>query len=125
MSPFALYLLGVLVIVGGLAFAAVLLNVPPIAVGIAVALVLLAIAAWATRRPRLKPSKFTGETRETPSLDATVLMELRTELMQKPQVSRTAKTSVVQAADPPRTEATTRMPVPNDAQTESITRVDQ
>ena len=100
MSPFALYLLGLLLIVGALAFAGVLLNVPPIAVGVAVAVALVAIGAWATRRPRLKPSKFTGETHETPSLDPTVLMELKTELMQKPQASRTAKTSVVETVDP-------------------------
>jgi len=125
MSPFALYLLGLLVIVGALAFAAVLLNVPPIAVGVAVALALVAIGAWATRRPRLKPSRFTGETHETPSLDPNVLAELKTELMQRPQVSRTAKTSVVETADPSRTQATTRMPAPNDARTEALTRVDR
>lgn len=121
MSPFALYLVGVLVIVGALAFAAVLLNVPPIAVGVAVALALVAIAAWATRRPRLKPSKFTGETHETPSLDPSVLTELKTELMQKPQVSRTAKTSVVETADPSRTQPTTHVTPP----TEAIARPDQ
>ena len=125
MSLFALYLLGLLVIVGALAFAAVLLNVPPIAVGVAVALALVAIGAWATRRPRLKPSKFTGETHETPSLDPTVLTELKTELMQKPRVSRTARTSVVEAADPSRTQATTRLAVPNEARTEAILRVDE
>jgi hypothetical protein len=117
MSPFALYLLGLLVIVGALAFAAVLLNVPPLAVGVAVALALVAIGAWATRRPRLKPSKFTGEVHETPSLDPTVLTELKTELMQKPQASRTAKTSVIGAEDPSRTQATTRIPTRNEATT--------
>jgi cell division protein FtsN len=125
MSPFALYLLALLLIIGALAFAAVLLNVPPIAVVVAVALALVAIGAWATRRPRLKPSKFTGEKHETPSLDPNVLTELKTELMQKPQASRTAKTSVMDTADPARTQATTRMPAPNDARTEALTRVDQ
>lgn len=124
MSPFALYLLALLIIVGALAFAAVLLNVPIIAVGVAVALALFAIGAWATRRPRLKPSKFTGETHETPSLDPTVLTELKTELMQKPQVSRTGRTSVVETADPARSQATTRIGVPNEARTEAITRIE-
>lgn len=108
MSPFALYLLGALVIVGALGFAGVLLNVPPIAVGVAVALALVGIGAWATRRPRLKPSKFTGETHETPSLDPAMLTELKTELMQKPQVSRTAKTSVVETSAPPDDRGTGR-----------------
>jgi hypothetical protein len=124
MSPFALYLLALLVIVGALAFAAVLLNVPVIAVVVAVALALAAIGAWATRRPRLKPSKFTGETHETPSLDPTVLTELKTELMQKPQVSPTARTSLVETADPARSQPTTRVAVPNEARTEAITQVD-
>lgn len=124
MSPFALYLLALLVIVGALAFAAVLLNVPVIAVGVAVALALVAIGAWATRRPRLKPSKFTGQRHETPSLDPTVLTELKTELMQKPQASRTARTSVVETADPSRSQVTTRIGVPNEARTEAITRID-
>ena len=118
MSPFALYLLGALLIVGALAFASVLLNVPPIAVGAVVVLALVGIGAWATRRPRLKPSKFTGETHETPSLDPTMLTELKTELMQKPelktelmqkpQVSRTAKTSVVEPSPRPDDRGTER-----------------
>lgn len=125
MSPFALYLLALLVIVGALAFAAVLLNVPPIAVGVAVALALVAIGAWATRRPRLKASRFTGEKHETPSLDPAMMTELKTELMQKSQASRTARTSVVETADPSRAQATTRLSVPNEARTEAITQVDE
>ena len=120
MSPFALYLLGALVIVGALAVAGVLLNVPPVAVGVGVALALVGIGAWATRRPRLKPSKFTGTTHDAPSLDPTVLMEVKTELMQKAQASRTATTSVVEAADPSRTQATTRMP--SETRTEAMPR---
>ena len=47
MSPFAGYLLGLLVLIGGLAVAAYLLNVPTTAIIVAVVLAVLAMFAWA------------------------------------------------------------------------------
>jgi hypothetical protein len=111
MSPFAGYLLGILVFIVGLAVAAFLLNVPTGAIVVAVILALFAIAAWATRRPRARPSKFTGATPSAPSLDRTVLMELKTTLMEQ--------------ADKARTQPTTRMPQSNDSRVEPTTRIDQ
>lgn len=111
MSPFAGYLLGLLILVAGLAVAAYLLNVPTGAVIVVVVLMLVAIGAWATRRPRAKPSKFTGATPNAPSLDRTVLMELKTALMER--------------SDAARTQPTTQMPSAGDARSQPTTRIDQ
>src|SRR5262245_58632526 len=96
MSPFAGYLLGILILIAGLAVAAYLLNVPTAAVIFGVIVALVLIGAWATRRPRARPSKFSGATPNAPSLDRTVLMELKTMLMDR--------------VDAARNEPTTRMP---------------
>jgi hypothetical protein len=111
MSPFAGYLLGFLILVFGLAVAAYLLNVPTTAIVVGVVLVLFGIAAWATRRPRVRPSTFTGRTPNAPSLDPTVLMEIKTTLMERP--------------DPARTQPTTRMPQSRDTRTQATTRMDK
>jgi hypothetical protein len=111
MSPFAGYLLGLLVLIGGLAVAAYLLNVPTTAIIVAVALGVLAMFAWATRRSRARPSSFTGTTPNSPSLDRTVLMELKTTLMQRPDTGRN--------------EPTTRMPQADDSRSQPTTRVDR
>ena len=111
MSPFAGYLLGLIVLVAGLAVAAYLLNVPTAAVIVAVVVALAAIGAWATRRPRARPSKFTGETTNAPTLDSTVLTELKTTLMEQ--------------ADAGRTQPTTRMPPATDSRGQPTTRIDR
>jgi hypothetical protein len=111
MSPFAGYLLGLVILVLGLAVAAYLLNVPTAAVVVGVVLVFIGLLAWATRRPRVRPSTFTGRTPNAPSLDRTVLMELKTTLMERP--------------DSARTQATTQMPQSRDARTQATTRLDK
>jgi hypothetical protein len=111
MSPFAGYLLGLIVLVAGLAVAAYLLNVPTAAVIVATLVALAAIGAWATRRPRARPSKFTGETTNAPTLDRTVLTELKTTLMER--------------AGAGRTEPTTRMPPASDSRGQPTTHVDR
>ena len=111
MSPFAGYLLGLIVLVAGLAVAAYLLNVPTAAVIVAVVVALAAIGAWATRRPRARPSKFTGETTNAPTLDSTVLTELKTTLMEQ--------------ADAGITQPTTRRPPATDSRGQPTTRIDR
>lgn len=111
MSPFAGYLLGLIVLVAGLAVAAYLLNVPTAAVIVVVVVALVAIGAWATRRPRARRSKFTGETTNAPTLDRTVLMELKTTLMER--------------ADAAKTQPTTRMPPASDSRGQPTTHVDR
>ncbi len=111
MSPFAGYLLGLIVLVAGLAVAAYLLNVPVAAVIVVVVVALAAIGAWATRRPRTRPSKFTGETTNAPTLDRTVLMELKTTLMEQ--------------ADAGKTQPTTRMPPASDSRGQATTHVNR
>jgi hypothetical protein len=111
MSPFAGYLLGLIVLVAGLAVAAYLLNVPTAAVIVATLVALAAIGAWATRRPRARPSKFTGETTNAPTLDRTVLTELKTTLMER--------------AGAGRTQPTTRMPPASDSRGQPTTHVDR
>jgi hypothetical protein len=115
MSPFAAYLFGLLVLVGGLAVAAYLLNVPTIAVVVAVALALVAIGAWSTRRIRARPSKFTGTTPTAPSLEPTMLMELKTTLMEQPDKARNAPTTRIESQDPARMQPTTRLERPTSA----------
>jgi len=110
MSPFAGYLLGLIVLVAGLAVAAYLLNVPTAAVIVATLVALAAIGAWATRRPRARPSKFTGETTNAPTLDRTVLTELKTTLMER---------------GAGRTQPTTRMPPTSDSRGQPTTHVDR
>jgi hypothetical protein len=110
MSPFAGYLFGLLVLLVGLAVAAYLLNVPTAAVLITFVIALVGIGAWATRRPRARPSKFTGATPNAPTLDRTVLMELKTALMERPDAART--------------QTTTRMPQAGDSRAQPTTRVD-
>ncbi len=111
MSPFAGYLLGLIVLVAGLAVAAYLLNVPTLAVVVIVVLALVAIGAWATRRPRARPSKFTGATTNAPTLDRTVLMELKTTLMEQ--------------ADAAKAQPTTRMPPARDSRGQPTTNIDR
>lgn len=111
MSPFAGYLLGLIVLVAGLAVAAYLLNVPTAAVLAAVVVALGAIGAWATRRPRARPSKFTGETTNSPALDRSVLTDLKTTLMDQAQTART--------------QPTTRMPPASDSRGQPTTHVDR
>ncbi len=111
MSPFAGYLLGLIVLVAGLAVAAYLLNVPTAAVIVAVVVALVAIGAWATRRPRARPSRFTGETTNAPTLDRTVLTELKTTLMEQ--------------SDAARAQPTTRMPPASDLRGQPTTHVDR
>jgi len=111
MSPFAGYLLGLIVLVAGLAVAAYLLNVPTAAVIVATLVALAAIGAWATRRPRARPSKFTGETTNAPTLDRTVLTELKTTLMEQTGAGRT--------------QPTTRMPPTSDSRGQPTTHVDR
>ena len=111
MSPFAGYLLGLIVLVAGLAVAAYLLNVPTAAVIVAAVVALAAIGAWATRRPRARPSKFTGETPTAPTLERTVLTELKTTLMEQ--------------ADAGRRQPTTRMPPASDSRGQPTTHVDR
>jgi hypothetical protein len=111
MSPFAGYLLGLIVLVAGLAVAAYLLNVPTVAVVVVVVVALVAIGAWATRRPRARPSKFTGATTNAPTLDRTVLMELKTTLMEQ--------------ADAAKGQPTTRMPPASDSRGQPTTHIDR
>ena len=111
MSPFAGYLLGLIVLVAGLAVAAYLLNVPTAAVVVAVVVALVAVGAWATRRPRARPSKFTGETTNAPTLDRTVLMELKTTLMER--------------SDAARAQPTTRLPPASDSRGQPTTHIDR
>jgi hypothetical protein len=111
MSPFAGYLLGLIVLVAGLAVAAYLLNVPTAAVIVVAVVALAAIGAWATRRPRARPSKFTGETTNAPTLDRAVLTELKTTLMGQ--------------ADAGRTQPTTRMPPASDSRGQPTTHIDR
>ena len=111
MSPFAGYLFGLLVLIGGLAVAAYLLNVPTSAIVVVVLLLVAAILWWASRRPRARPSTFTGTTPDSPSLDRTVLMELKTTLMQRSDAERNQKTTQM-------SQPTTRM----DRQTEVAKR---
>jgi hypothetical protein len=111
MSPFAGYLFGLIVLVAGLAVAAYLLNVPTAAVFAAVVVALVAIGAWATRRPRAKPSKFSGATTNAPALDRTVLMELKTTLMEQ--------------ADAGRSQPTTRMPPASDSRGQPTKHIDR
>jgi len=125
MSPFAGYLLGLLVLVAGLAVAAFLLNVPTGAVIVGVILVLFAIGAWATRPPRARPSKFTGATPNAPSLDRTVLMELKTAVMERIDAARAQRTMGIPRTDASRTQATTRMPRADASRTEPTTRIDR
>jgi hypothetical protein len=114
MSPFAGYLLGILVLVAGLAVAAYLLNVPTAAVILGVVIALVLIGAWATRRPRARPSKFTGATPNAPSLDRTVLMELKTTLMERADAARNEPTTRMPRADESRSQQppTTRIQQP-------------
>jgi hypothetical protein len=109
MSPFAGYLLGLIVLVAGLAVAAYLLNVPTAAVIVAVVVALVALGAWATRRPRARPSKFTGETTNAPTLDRTVLMELKTTLMEQSDAARPQPTTRVPPASDSRAQPTTHI----------------
>ena len=111
MSPFAGYLLGLIVLVAGLAVAAYLLNVPTAAVIVAVVVALVALGAWATRRPRARPSKFTGETTNAPTLDRTVLTELKTTLMEQ--------------SDAARTQPTTRTPPASDSRGQPTRHIDR
>jgi hypothetical protein len=108
MSPFAGYLLGLIVLVAGLAVAAYLLNVPTAAVIVATLVALAAIGAWATRRPRARPSKFTGETTNAPTLDRTVLTELKTTLMER-GAGRTQPTTPIPPASDSRGQPTTHV----------------
>ncbi|HEV8448421.1 MAG TPA: hypothetical protein VGQ44_16445 [Gemmatimonadaceae bacterium] len=112
MSPFAGYLVGLLILVASLAVAAYLLNVPTAAVIVAVVVAFGLIGAWATRRPRSRPSKFTGATPNAPSLDRTVLMELKTTLMEKSDAERNQPTTRMPRADDPKSPPTTRMQQP-------------
>jgi hypothetical protein len=112
MSPFAGYLLGILILVAGLAVAAYLLNVPLAAVIFFVIVAVVLIGAWATRRPRARPSKFSGATPNAPSLDRTVLMELKTTLMERFDATRNEPTTRVPRADDSRSQPTTRMQQP-------------
>jgi len=111
MSPFAGYLVGLLILVASLAVAAYLLNVPTAAVIVAVVVAFGLIGAWATRRPRSRPSKFTGATPNAPSLDRTVLMELKTTLMEKSDAGNQPTTRMPRADDP-KSPPTTRMQQP-------------
>jgi len=111
MSPFAGYLLGLIVLVAGLAVAAYLLNVPTAAVIVVVVVALVVIGAWATRRPRARPSKFTGATTNAPTLDRTVLMELKTTLMEQ--------------GDAAGGQPTTRMPPASDSRAQPTTHVER
>src|SRR5215469_956615 len=104
MSPFAGYLFGLLVLIGGLAVAAYLLNVPTSAIVVAVVLLVVAILWWVTRRPRARPSTFTGTTPNSPSLDRTVLMELKTTLMQRSDAAREQATTRMPQAESSRTQ---------------------
>ena len=115
MSAFAGYLLGILVLIAGLAVAAFLLNVPAVAIVAAVLVALVAIGAWATRRPRARPSKFTGAAPSAggPWLDRTVLMELKTMLMEKTDERQTQPANP--QAKQPRVQATTRIDQPSPA----------
>src|SRR5215467_8964571 len=106
MSPFAGYLLGTIVLVVGLAVAAYLLNVPTAAVIFGVIVALVLIGAWATRRPRARPSKFTGATPNAPSLDRTVLMELKTMLMDRVDAARNQPTTQMPRVDESRAQPT-------------------
>jgi hypothetical protein len=68
MSSFATYLIGFLVLIGGLAFAAYLLNVPStwIAVGVVVLLGLGILSA--TRKTKMRdPAEGTGPTSRPPT----------------------------------------------------------
>jgi hypothetical protein len=112
MSPFAGYLLGLLILVVGLAVAAYLLNVPTAAVAVAVIVAVVLIGAWATRRPRARPSKFTGATPNAPTLDRTVLMELKTMLMDRVDAARNQPTTRMPRADDARSQPTTRIQPP-------------
>ena len=94
-----------------MAVAAYLLNVPTVAVIVVVVVALGAIGAWATRRPRARPSKFTGATANAPTLDRTVLMELKTTLMEQ--------------ADAAKTQPTTRMPPASDSRGQPTTHVER
>ncbi len=125
MSPFAGYLLGLLVLIGGLAVAAYLLNVPTTAIIVAVVLAVLAMLTWATRRPRARPSKFTGTTPNSPALDRTVLMELKTSLMQRPDAARNEPTTRIPQAEDSRSQPTTRVPQADDSRSQATTRVDR
>ena len=125
MSPFAGYLFGILVLIGGLAVAAYLLNVPTSAIVVAVVLAVVAILAWASRRPRTRPSTFTGTTPNSPSLDRTVLMELKTTLMQRSDAARNQATTQMPNAGDSRTQPTTHIPQSDDALSQPTTRLDR
>ncbi len=125
MSPFAGYLFGILVLIGGLAVAAYLLNVPTSAVVVGVVLAIVGLAAWATRRPRARASTFTGTTPDAPSLDRTVLMELKTSLMQRPDAARNAATTQMPQASDSRVQPTTRIPQAGDVRGQATTRIDR
>ncbi len=125
MSPFAGYLFGLLVLIGGLAVAAYLLNVPTSAVIVGVVLAIVGIGVWATRRPRTRPSTFTGTTPDSPSLDRTVLTELKTTLMQRSDSARNEPTTRMPQAGDSRTQATTRIPQSNDPRSQPTTRIDR
>ena len=117
MSAFAGYLLGILVLIAGLAVAAFLLNVPVAAIVVAVIVALVAIGAWATRRPRARPSKFTGAAPNAggPWLDRTVLMELKTMLMEKADERGTQPATPKTQANQGRIQPTTRIDQPSPA----------
>ncbi|HEY2164579.1 MAG TPA: hypothetical protein VGH04_11335 [Gemmatimonadaceae bacterium] len=106
MSPFAGYLFGLVVLVAGLAVAAYLLNVPTAAVIAAAVVALVALGAWATRRPRARPSKFSGATTNAPTLDRAVLMELKTSLMEQADAGRSQPTTRVPPASDSRAQPT-------------------
>lgn len=125
MSPLALYLFGLLIILGAVAFAAVLLNVPLIAVVVGVAVVLVLVGVWVTRRPRLRPSKFTGATVEPPTLDQSMLMELKTTMMERPDAARNARTAVIDQRDRVGGQPTTRLASQEGAKTEAMPRAGQ
>ena len=125
MSPFAGYLFGLLVFIGGLAVAAYLLNVPTSAIVVGVVLAVVGVLAWATRRPRARPSAFTGTTPNSPSLDRTVLMELKTTLMQRSDAARTQTTTHVPQSTDSQTQPTTQIPNGGDPRGQPTTRVDR
>lgn len=112
MSPFAGYLIGVLFLIGALAVAAYLLNVPLVGVAVGVGVSVALVLAWATRKPRRKRSTFAEGTPMAPTLDATVLTELKTTLMEQPDAARNRPTTRMDRADAGRNQATTRMEAP-------------
>jgi cytoskeletal protein RodZ len=124
MSPFAGYLFGLLVLIGGLAVAAYLLNVPTSAIVVAVVLLFVAILWWVTRRPRARPSTFTGTTPNSPSLDRTVLLELKTTLMQRSDTAREQTTTRMPQTENSRTQPTTQI-ARSDSRSQPTTRIDR